>query len=99
MTATQQELRIVDNPDGKRYEVYVGDDLAGFADYHAQPGLLTILHTEIDPAFEGQGVGSRFVAGMLDEVRSHGGRVLPICPFVLAFLQRHAEYRDLVWTR
>jgi uncharacterized protein len=99
MTATQHELRIVDKPDAKRYEAYVGDELAGFADYHAQPGLLTILHTEIDPAFEGQGVGSRFVAGMLDEVRSQGGRVLPICPFVLAFLQRHAEYRDLVWTR
>lgn len=99
MTAAQQELRIVDDPDGKRYEAYVGDKLAGFADYHAQPGLLTILHTEVDPAFEGQGIGSSFVAGILDEVRAQGGRVLPICPFVLAFLRRHPEYRDLVWTR
>lgn len=92
------ELRIADNPERKRFEVYVGTDLAGFTDYHAQPGLVTLLHTEIDPAFEGRGVGSRFVAGILDEIRGRGERVLPVCPFVRGFLQRHPEYDELVWS-
>ena len=76
--------------------MYVGSALAGFLDYHAQPGLLTLKNTEIEPAFEGQGVGSRFVAGVLGDIRSRGARVLPICPFVRAFIQRHPEYADLV---
>lgn len=92
------ELRIADNTERTRFEAHLGAELAGFTDYHAQPGLVTLLHTEIDPAFAGQGIGSRFVAGILDDVRSRGLHVLPICPFVRAFLQKHPEYEDLVWT-
>lgn len=92
------ELRVSDNPDAGRYEVHLGSALAGFTDYHLQPGLITLMHTEIDPAFEGQGVGSRFVEAVLDDIRRRGMRVLPICPFVRAFIQRHPEYADLVGT-
>ena len=92
------DLRITDNPERKRYEAYVGSQLAGFTDYHAQPGLITLLHTEIEPDFEGRGLGSRFVAGILDDARGRGLRVLPICPFVRAFLQKTSDYDDLVWT-
>jgi predicted GNAT family acetyltransferase len=95
-TPEHDALRIADNPERSRYEVYVGSDLAGVTDYHAQPGLVTLMHTEIYPAFEGQGVGSRFVAGVLDDIRRRGTLVLPICPYVRAFLQRHPEYADLV---
>jgi predicted GNAT family acetyltransferase len=92
------DVRIADSPERKRYEAYLGTELAGFTDYHVQPAVMTLLHTEIEPAFEGQGVGSRFVAAVLDDIRSRGLRVLPICPFVRAFLQKHPEYDDLVWT-
>jgi predicted GNAT family acetyltransferase len=90
------ELRIEDDRERSRFEVFVDGAPAGFTEYHAQPGLITLLHTEIDPAFEGRGVGSRFVAGVLDEIRARGEHVLPICPFVRAFLQRHPAYADLV---
>jgi uncharacterized protein len=86
-----------DNPAKRRYEAFVGSALAGFADYHAQPGLVTVMHTEIDPAFEGQGVGSELVREMLDDIRRKDAKVLPICPFVRTFLQRRAEYASLIW--
>ena len=90
------ELKVVDNAELNRYEVYGGPVLAGFADYHAQPQLVTMKHTEIDPAFEGRGIGSRLIAAALDDIRERRARVLPICPFVRAYLQRHPEYADLV---
>ena len=90
-------LRISDNPAAPRYEAFVESTLAGFTDYHLQPGLITLMYTEIDPAFEGQGVGSRFAAAVLDDIRGRSLRVLPMCPFVRAFIQRHPEYADLVW--
>ena len=37
------------------------------------------------------------ISRMLDDIRGKGARVLPVCPFVLAFLQRHPHYADLVW--
>ena len=86
-----------DNPDQHRYEAYVGSELAGFATYHSQPGLITVLHTEIKRPLEGQGIGSELVRRMLDDIGAKGARVLPVCPFMLAFLRRHPQYNDLVW--
>jgi uncharacterized protein len=95
-TAETDELRIIDNSQLNRYEVFVGPVLAGFADYHAQPGLVTLKHTEIKPAFRERGIGSRLIAGALADIREREAGVLPICPFVRAYLQRHPEYADMV---
>jgi uncharacterized protein len=102
MAAGRSNLRddvlVRDNPEQRRYELHLGPELAGIAEYHAQPGLVTIMHTEIDPSFEGHGLGSQFVAALLDDIRRQEAKVLPVCPFVRAFLQRHPEYADLAWT-
>ncbi len=92
-----EEVAVRNIPDRERYEVSVGSVVAGYTDYHFQPALVTVLHTEIDTAFEGRGLGSELVRRMLDDIRSRDARVVAICPFVRAFLQRHPEYSDLVW--
>ena len=89
-------VRVVDNPARRRYEAYVGDAPAGFVTYVARPGSLVLVHTEIDAAVEGHGVGSRLAAGVLDDIRARGLRVVPRCPFIAAFIGRHPEYADLV---
>jgi uncharacterized protein len=86
-----------DAPDQRRYEVY--DDagaLAGFTTYATRPGKIIFVHTEVDPAFEGQGLGSALVKSALDDARARGLRVVPLCPFVAAYVERHPEYDDLV---
>ena len=90
------QFRVIDNPEAHRYEGYQGAELAGFLDYHVQPGLVTILHSEVERPNEGQGIGSRLVAGALDDVRRRGMQVLPICPFVIGYIKRHPEYKDLL---
>jgi predicted GNAT family acetyltransferase len=98
MTATEggPGLRVVDNPREHRFEAYLGDRLAGFAVYRAQPGRLVFTHTETLPEFAGRGVGSGLAAAALDEVRARGLAVVPRCPFIAAWIERHPEYRDLV---
>jgi hypothetical protein len=61
-----------------------------------EPGLITLIHTEVDPAFEGKGIAGRLVAGALDDIRRRGLLVTPICRFVRSYLRRHPEYADLV---
>ncbi|MDX6503370.1 MAG: uncharacterized protein QOE29_495 [Gaiellaceae bacterium] len=90
------EIRVTDNPEEHRYEARVGEDVRGFLDYHLQPGLMTIMHTEVDRAAEGKGVGSALAAGALDDIRRRGLSILVVCPFVRAYLRRHPEYADLV---
>ena len=90
------EITVDDNRDERRFEVHADGDLAGFTLYGARPELIAFVHTEIDSSFEGQGLGSKLVAGALDAARGAGQAVLPFCPFVNGYIERHPEYRDLV---
>jgi uncharacterized protein len=85
-----------DNPEELRYEILRGDELVGEIRYRIEPGVIVLVHTDVAPSAEGQGIGSRLVAGALDDIRSRGVRVVPVCPFVTAYLRRHPEQRDLV---
>jgi predicted GNAT family acetyltransferase len=88
--------RVVDVPDRSRFEIRVGDELAGFAEYRRRPGLIAFVHTLIDPRFEGQGLASELVRTALAQARSESVAVLPFCPFVRGYIADHRDYLDLV---
>jgi len=91
----EQTIEVVDA--GDRFEARTPDGVvAGFAAYVREPDAVIFTHTEVAPAFEGQGVGSALAAGALDQVRASGERVVPLCPFIKAYIARHREYQDLV---
>jgi uncharacterized protein len=89
-------VAVSENPAQERYEVTTGGELAGFTQYRRRPGLIAFVHTEIDPRFEGQGLASRLIAFALDDARDHDLAVLPFCPFVNGYIERHPEYAALV---
>ena len=92
----ETEPRVVDNPQASRYELWLGTTRAGLIQYRAEPGTIVLVHTEIDPAFEGQGLGEQLVAGALADLRACGLKLVPLCPFVRAYLRRHPDQGDLV---
>jgi uncharacterized protein len=92
------DLTIRDNPEEQRYEARLGSEVVGYSAYRLEPGRITVVHTEVDPEFEGKGIASRLVAGELDDIRSRGLELVPICPFVRSYLERHPEHADLVAT-
>jgi predicted GNAT family acetyltransferase len=89
------EVTIQDNPAKRRYEASTESGVvAGFAEYHDRGDLRIFLHTEVDDAFEGQGVGSTLARGALDDVRARGMAYRIKCPFIRDFVERHPEYAD-----
>jgi len=90
------EPRVTDNPQASRYELWLGTTRAGLIAYRAEPGVVLLIHTEVDPAFAGQGLGERLVAGALEDLRARGLKPVPQCPFVRAYLRRHPDQADLV---
>ena len=87
---------VTDNPREQRFEITVDGEPAGFAAYQADGDDLALVHTEIDDRFEGQGLGSALVSSALAQLRERGVGVLPVCPFVRGYIDRHPEYADLV---
>ena len=88
--------RVTDNPQASRYELWLGTTRAGFLQYRAKPGTFLLIHTQIDAAFAGQGLGERLVAGALADLRARGLKLVPLCPFVRAYLRRHPDQAVLV---
>jgi uncharacterized protein len=96
MSDAKPTTRVADAPDASRFEAFVGDELAGFVTYRRAPGEITFVHTEVFPKWEGKGVGSALARGVLDNARANGLKVVPRCPFIKGYIDKHAEYQDLV---
>jgi uncharacterized protein len=90
-------MDVVDNRSELRYEIRVDEELAGTIRYTLDPGVITLVHTEVEPRHEGEGVGSALVKGALDDIRARDLRLRPLCPFVAEYLRRHPEYDTLVY--
>jgi len=91
------EVEVRDNPSENRFEAYVGEKQAGFTAYQREQGGIWLLHTEVDDAFEGQGVGSSMVRQLLDGLRTESDlKVTVTCPFISAWIRRHPDYQELL---
>ncbi|HSU01695.1 MAG TPA: GNAT family N-acetyltransferase [Nocardioides sp.] len=89
----------VDHADVHRFELRDGDEVLGFIVYRLADDHITLVHTEVDPAHEGQGHAATLARGALDDARQRGLRVVPSCPYVAAYIGKHPEYADLVGAR
>ncbi|MFF8997163.1 GNAT family N-acetyltransferase [Streptomyces achromogenes] len=78
-----------------RYEIHVGGKRAGLTAYRDRGMQRVFFHTEIDEAYAGQGLAGRLIREALDDVRSSGRRIVPVCPFVAAYLSKHDAYDDI----
>ena len=89
---------VLHNASAQQYEIRVGDEMAGFtvAEPTDDPNVILFPHTEINEAFEGQGLASKLVQGAFDDIRERGLRIKPTCPYILGWLPKHPEYQDLV---
>ena len=88
---------LVHNEGAQRYEARMDGQVVAQAQYREEGDALRFTHTEVDPAREGQGLGSRLAAFALDDVRTRGLKVIPSCQFIAGYIARHEkEYGALV---
>ena len=98
MSDVSEQVVVTRNEEESRWEARIGGELAGFAAYQLTDELVVFTHTEVEPAFEGKGVAGALARHALDEVADEGGRkVMPLCPFVKAWIARHPDYKPLVY--
>ena len=89
-------VSVRDAPGLGRFEVRLGDDLAGFAEYRLEPGRIVFTHTEVQPALQGRGLAATLVEAALEDVAGRGLAVVPRCAFVARWIAEHPAYGGLV---
>jgi predicted GNAT family acetyltransferase len=87
-------MDVVDNPEKNRFEMALPGGIA-FATYRRAGDVLIVPHTEVPREFEGRGIGSALVKGMLENIRARRLKIRPLCSFVAGYMRRHPEYDDL----
>jgi uncharacterized protein len=86
-----QDARVEHNPEKYRYELYVGDRQAGFAQYHESGSRVVFTHSEVDDAFSGQGLGKVLAAGALDDAVAREKVIVPVCPFIARYVGKNLD--------
>ena len=87
---------VVDDPQASRFELRIGDELAGRVDYLPAGDSVIIAHTEVSGGHEGEGLGGVLVRAALEGIHAKGKTAIPTCPFAAAYIRRHPELDDYV---
>jgi len=90
------EVTITDAPEIHHYELTVDGEPAGFINYRDHGERRVLLHTEVDEAYTGQGLGTRLITGALDHIRAGGLRAVTLCPMAAAYVTKNRDYDDIV---
>lgn len=89
---------VTENTADHRFEIALDGTLMGHTRYVDKGGRRIFVHTEIDPAREGHGYASTLVRAALDDARQHQTLIVPLCPYVAEWIERHPDYADLIDT-
>jgi len=83
------DITVTRNDDESRYEIRTDGALAGFAEFQLRPGAIRFIHTELDPAFQGQGLAGVLAERALTDAVATGDAIVPLCPYIAKYLTTH----------
>ena len=89
------DLRILDNPEKKRFEAPIEVKIA-FIEYIRAKDAIYLTHTEVPESLGGRGIGSALVKEVLQQIEGEGLLLAPLCPFVAGYLKKHPEWQRLL---
>jgi predicted GNAT family acetyltransferase len=91
-----ENYELIDNVEESQYEFHVGKYIPKIEYIKTNNGEIYLTHTEVSTALEGQGIGSELTEKTLMDIERQGLRLVPLCPFVAGYIQKHPEWRRIV---
>lgn len=90
-----ESLQLVKNDEKQRFELENNGYIA-FIDFEEKEHFIALVHTEAPEELQGTGTAAALVEKTLQYIEKSGKKVMPFCPFVLAFIKKHPEWKPLV---
>jgi uncharacterized protein len=95
--STGEVTRVFHNAELKRYEIWLDEAKVGHADYSLRPGEIHFVHTEVDPAHQGKNLAAILTRESIADVRESGkSKIVPVCSYVVRYMERHPETQDIL---
>ena len=88
-------LELVKNEKDSQFEMVV-DGHKAIIVYKEYPGKIALIHTEVPPVLEGKGVATAIIEKALNYIEQNHLKLIPLCPVVVAYVKRHAEWNRIV---
>jgi predicted GNAT family acetyltransferase len=95
MKTDYEALALVDNTYDQQFELTTAGFTA-FVEYRLDQEMLTLVHTQVPPVLQGQGLGSTLVEKVLQHAAAQHLTIIPLCPFVASYTHRHPDWYRLV---
>ena len=93
------EPKVIHNEQAHRYEIWVDNNRVGLADYSLMPGERHFVHTEVNPEHQGKNYAAILMReAFLDMSQNSKDKVVPVCSYVVSYMERHPETHDLLKT-
>lgn len=89
-------MQILFEREHSRSAAYDGTQCIGYAVIEERGGRWVIPHTEVDPAYGGQGIARRLIEEIIDAARREGRKIVPVCSYAAKMMQGKDEYRDVL---
>ncbi|ANH82784.1 acetyltransferase [Niabella ginsenosidivorans] len=89
------EIPLIKNDALQQFEITI-DGYKAFIKFHETPGHFTLIHTEAAPELEGKGAGTAVVEKTLEYIAQSNKTLIPLCPFIFAYIKRHPEWKKQV---
>ena len=91
----QMDYKLIDNKEISQYEIHIEGVVAKIL-YKRKDNKIYLIHTEVPKELAGKGVASSLAEKVLEDIRQRGLKLIPRCPFIKKYLQRHPEWEELV---
>jgi len=91
----KESPRLIDNEAAKQYEMHA-EGLVVRIEYIKTKDAIYLTHTEVPKALEGKGWGSAIIKATLAEIKEQDIKLVPLCPFVAAYIQKHPEWKSIL---
>lgn len=92
---SNENITVTNNVAAHRYEIAIEGNVA-VLEYTKRDGVITFTHTGTPEELRGRGLAALLTKQALDESRTEGLKIVPLCSYVDAYIQKHKEYADLV---
>lgn len=79
-----------------RYHVIVDGHTAEMTYSRAGETMIIIDHTSVPDGLRGKGVGVALVQRGVEDARAEGKKILPLCPYAKAQIEKHPEWQDVL---